>query len=134
MRTLGSLFSTMRAQKAVINKIFCSMVSCLALSNAASAYSCTGPVSGVSIDNTGTIWASSIAGLPWLGICNVLVSRNNFDPAVCKAIHAQLLTAQTTRTYLKIDFCGTPSFCRSMNMRISREILIFLFGKTWLRS
>lgn len=68
------------------------------------SYSCTGPISGVSVDNKGYLWVESIAGLDWLSLCNLTSSANGFDPAVCKAVHAQVLAAQAAGKTVTIWF------------------------------
>lgn len=85
-------------------KIFLTILFLVFSNFSLASYTCLGPVGGVSIDNTGTVWAETIANLPWLQICNVVVRQNNFDPATCKSIHAQLLTAQTTSRPVTLYF------------------------------
>jgi hypothetical protein len=79
------------------------------ISIAHATYSCTGSVSGVSVDRTGLITVASVAGMSWLALCSVSGTVNGFDSSACKAVHAELLTAQTAGKTVTIYFDDTGS-------------------------
>ena len=76
---------------------FAVAASLVILSSAANAnYTCSGPVKGVSLEvTTGDILVESIGNVSWPRLCNINYVGNGIPPAVCKNVHAMLLTAQT---------------------------------------
>lgn len=60
----------------------------------ASAYTCTGPVRGVSIEANGDILAESAGSLNWPRFCNVRTVMNAVQPEACRAMYGALLMAQ----------------------------------------
>ncbi len=67
-------------------------------SNAFATYTCTGKVSGVTINpSQGRVLVESVGGLVWVELCSVEKIFNNINPETCKQIYSLLLTAQTAK-------------------------------------
>lgn len=70
----------------------------LAASNSVSAaYTCTGPVVGLTINPlNGVVQPQQVAGLQWPTMCSVETVANGVSTETCKNIYAMLLSAQAT--------------------------------------
>lgn len=58
------------------------------------SYTCSGPVTGVTLGTDGSVAAASAGGLTWPIFCRIGDTANGISPDVCKAIYAGLLAAQ----------------------------------------
>lgn len=76
----------------------------LLASNAWANYSCIGPVYGVAIDVSGSVYAGSIPGGNWTQLCQISGTVNGVGPESCKAIYTLLITAQTTGRQVQMWF------------------------------
>jgi hypothetical protein len=70
----------------------------------ARAYTCSGPVSGVTIHGGGLVTAQNMAGFSWVYLCNVDAAYNGFTANACRATYTMLLTAQLTQQHVMIWF------------------------------
>jgi hypothetical protein len=86
----------MRQQSVVMKFLFMILVSQPVLLQAQS-YTCSGPVSGVTLSPTGLVAAETVAGINWPYICQMGANYNGVTPEGCKAIYATLMTAQLTQ-------------------------------------
>ncbi len=76
----------------------------LAASPAFATYSCSGPVSGVTVGPTGVVSAASAGGQQWTYFCRLGVTENGVSPEACKGVLTVLLTAQTTGKNVQLWF------------------------------
>ena len=67
-------------------------------------YTCTGPVTGVSLQNTGIVWVSGFNGIVDGGVCQIGATANGISSDTCKAIYARLLLAEVTGRPLTMYF------------------------------
>lgn len=89
--------------KNIFHRIFAGMM-ISAISSVVSAYACGGPVTGVSVDRGGNVWAANIAGISWLLICNSNGKLNGFSGETCKYMHSSLLAAQMAQKIVTLYF------------------------------
>ena len=94
-----------------MNKIRILLTMAISLYGSSSiAYTCVGPVSGVTTGPTGVVAVKSLGGLenrPALmdqSFCNLNATQNGVEPNACKAIYATLLSAQLTGKNVRIQF------------------------------
>lgn len=74
------------------------------------AASCTGRVSGVSINpRTGGLFANSVGGLSSPLLCSTSTTLNEISPTNCNKLFAVLLTAQVTKKTVTLIFSGSQS-------------------------
>ena len=70
----------------------------------AQAYTCSGPVTGLTTSPVGLVVAESMGGVSWAYVCQLGTNYNGVTPEACKAIHATLLTAQLTGKQVTLWF------------------------------
>lgn len=74
------------------------------------AASCTGKVSGVSVNpRTGGLLANTVGGLSSPVLCSTSVTWNEIPPSNCCKLFAVLLTAQVTNKTVTLIFSGPQS-------------------------
>ena len=65
--------------------------------SANAVYTCTGPVTGLTIEPTsGDVIPEAAGGFSWPRMCSVSSSKNGISVESCKVIYSALLAAQTT--------------------------------------
>lgn len=77
-------------------------------------YGCTGPVTGLMINNNGAVDVSGPGGIPWaLALCQIGVtpSGNGWSSDSCKAAYAKLLAAQLSGQTVTIWFTTDGYTC-----------------------
>lgn len=75
------------------------------------AASCTGKVSGVSVNpRTGGLLANTVGGLNSPVLCSTSTTLNEISPSNCSKLFAVLLTAQITKRSVTLIFWG-PQNC-----------------------
>lgn len=85
--------------------IFCVLLIVLVANIPAMAYyTCTGPVTGLSISNGGVVTVSGFNGIVDGEICQIGASANGISSDTCKAMYARLLIAETTGKSLTMYF------------------------------
>ncbi|WP_151825189.1 hypothetical protein, partial [Acinetobacter bereziniae] len=74
------------------------------------AASCTGKVSGVSVNpRTGGLLANTVGGLNSPVLCSTTTILNEISPSNCSKLFAVLLTAQITKRSVTLIFSGPQS-------------------------
>lgn len=77
----------------------------LATTPAMANYSCFGPVTGVSIANSGVVVVSGFGGISAGYVCQIGgTAPNGIASDACKAIYARLLAAEITGQQLRVYF------------------------------
>lgn len=93
-----------------MKRILCVLAVLLAANLPAMAYyTCTGPVTGVSMNTNGTVWVSGFGGIVDGGICQIGATANGISSDTCKAIYARLLLAEATGRQLTMYFSDNLS-------------------------
>lgn len=73
-------------------------------------YTCTGPVSGVSLGALdGAVIAATAGSLSWARFCSINTVANGIQPESCKAIYAMLLSAQASSRAVSLSFSDSGS-------------------------
>lgn len=67
-------------------------------------YTCTGPVTGLSLSNGGVVTISGFNGIVDGYLCQIGASANNVSSDTCKAMYARLLIAEATGKSLTLYF------------------------------
>jgi hypothetical protein len=88
-----------------LSKAIAVVATVLVSAGAAQAYTCEGPVTGVTVGPSGKLAAAEIAGLQWPYLCELNgASEANTTTETCKAIYALLLTAQASGKKVRLWF------------------------------
>jgi hypothetical protein len=82
---------------------------------ARATYSCSGPVSGVTLNGNGLVTVQSIAGFSWVYLCNLDTTYNGFTPTACRATYTMLLTAQLTQQHVMFWFADDGNCSTSVH-------------------
>lgn len=97
------------------------LVVLVAIVPATASYSCYGPVTGVSLTNTGVVMMSGFnvsgpglpgSGLQYVYLCQIgATAPNSVSSDTCKALYSRLLVAEVTGQQLRIWFYDDNMTC-----------------------
>lgn len=90
----------------------------------AGSYGCTGKVSQVTTDPSGTVNATFDfpgGGMAWQEVCNLNAAAHNVPVAACKAIAATLLSAKLTGSNVLVFFNNAGESCSAPAWRPLRD-------------
>ncbi len=81
------------------------ILTALLMSISANAYTCSGLVTGISIEaSTGDLLVESIGPLKWPRLCRVDNEVRGISAEACKVVYSTLLTAQTSNKPVTLWF------------------------------
>lgn len=75
---------------------------------------CTGKITILAINRSGTLLVGGPGGLPSTYLCNIETKTNNVEPSACKATYNMLLAAKAQGKEVSITFNPTISSCSSV--------------------
>jgi hypothetical protein len=91
-------------KKAIAQRAAAILLSLVASAGAHATYSCTGPVTGVTVSPQGYVTAESLAGISWGYYCHLSNVYYGVSPEACRGILALLLSAEAQGKSVEIWF------------------------------